>query len=327
MPRFLPPALVLALCAAVVPAASVPAQEEAPIATNTQNPGAEKYTLRYRFQPGEIVKSRVVQQTKIETTIAGTTQTAEMTSVSTKSWRVTDVDSQGRTTFETMVENIDLKQKMSGRQEVRYNSQTDKKPPPGYESAAESVGVILTEIQIDPAGKLLKREKRAQSNLDNANALVVVPLPADPVAVGASWSVPIEVPISLEGRPARPIAIKQRYELEKIEDGIALIRVEPVLPPLNDPKVRAQLIQRLARGAIRFDLARGHVLSQQTDLDEQVIGFNGADSSLHYLGRFIEELIPPESQPAPPPAAQSTPNSPAKSASKSKSPAVRAQRK
>jgi hypothetical protein len=67
--------------------------------------------------------------------------------------------------------------------------------------------------------------------------------------------------------------------------------VQTVLPPVNDPKVRAQLVQRMTKGTIRFDLTAGRVLSQETNLDEQVIGFSGPGSNLHYLGRFTEELL------------------------------------
>lgn len=258
----------------------------------------EKYLLRYRFATGDVLRSKVVQQTRIETTISGTTQTADMTSISTKAWRVTDVDDRDRITFDTMIENIDMRQQMSGRQEVRYNSQTDKKAPPGYESAADSVGKLLTTITMDDVGKLLKREKKQQANVDNANVQIVVPLPAEEIAVGAHWSVPVDVTVTLENNQPKTIATKHRYQLEKVVNGIAVIAVETVLPPINDPKIRAQLIQRLTRGTIRFDLKAGRVIAQQTDLDERVIGFNGPDSSLHYLGRFTEELLPSETKTA-----------------------------
>ncbi len=260
----------------------------------------EKFTLRYRFRTGEVVRSKVVQQTKIETTIAGTTQTAEMTSISTKAWRVTSVNDDGHITFDTMIEAVDMRQQMSGRQEVRYNSKTDATPPPGYESAAASVGKLLTTVTIDPTGKLLSREKKNQVGVDNLNAQIVTPLPEGPIAVGEPWSVPFVVTISLDGTAgsAKPLTVKNRYQLEKVENGIAKISVQTVLPPINDPRIRAQLIQRMTKGTIRFDIEAGRLLSQHTDLDEQVIGFSGPNSSLQYLGRFSEELVTDTSQAA-----------------------------
>lgn len=281
MPRTLLPALLLLVIGFTV----------SPITAAADGNAAQKYTLRYRFTPGEVLRSKVVQQSQIETTINGSTQTANMSSVSTKVWKVTDVDAKGMITFELLVEDVDMRQQVSGRQEVRYNSQTDEKAPPGYETAADSVGKTLTVNVIDPVGKVLKREKRHQASVD-ANAQVVTPLPPDEVAVGDTWSVPFEIRVGLEGQQLRTITAKNRYQLDKVEDGIATISVETVLPPVNDPKVRAQLIQRMTRGTIEFDIAAGRVVTQQTTLDEQVIGFNGPNSSLHYVGRFTENLLP-----------------------------------
>jgi hypothetical protein len=295
MSRPNPLVFAVAVLTCAFAAQSLAADESASTAAPT--PG-QKYTLRYQFRPGEVVRSKVVQQTKIETTISGSTQTAEMTSISTKAWRVTSVAPNGDITFDTYIEAVDMRHQMSGRQEVRYNSQTDKKPPAGYETAAASVGKLLTTITIDPAGKLLKREKKNQLNVDNTGALVVVPLPKEPIAVGEPWSVPMDCTVALDGGETKTLALKNRYQLEKVENGMATISVETVLPPIDDPKIRAQLIQRMTKGSIRFDISRGRVVSQQTDLDEQVLGFSGPKSSLQYVGRFTEDLLPADAKSA-----------------------------
>jgi hypothetical protein len=162
------------------------------------------------------------------------------------------------------------------------------------------VGKLLTTITIDPTGKLLRREKVNQVGVDNLNAQIVMPLPEQPIGVGEPWSVPVDVPVSLDGTSAnsKPLTVKNRYQLEKVENGIAVISVQTVLPPVNDPRIRAQLIQRMTKGTIRFDIQAGRMLSQHTDLDEQVIGFSGPNSSLQYLGRFSEELIDDSTQAA-----------------------------
>jgi hypothetical protein len=277
------------------PSAAAQVSDESPSSESTKSSG-EKHLLRYRFRPDEVVRSKVIQQTKIETTIGGTTQAAEMSSISIKAWRVTDVNASGHITFDTMIEAVDMRQQMSGRQEVRYNSQTDDKAPPGYESAAASVGKLLTTITIDPAGKLIRREKKHQIGVDNLNAQVVVPLPPEPIAVGEPWSAPADVMVSLDGGDTKTLTLKNRYQLEKVENGIATISVQTILPPINDPKIRAQLIQRMTKGTVRFDIKAGRVTSQQTDLDEQVIGFSGPGSNLQYIGRFSEELITGDAQ-------------------------------
>ncbi len=258
-------------------------------------PPEMKHALRYKFSKGEAVRTKVLHLVSLNTTISGSTQTAETTSGSVKLWRILDVDPAGLITLEHAVESVDMRQKMTGRQEVTYNSKTDKQAPPGYETVAKAVGIPLTVVTVDGTGKMLRRvEKRDVPPADAANNQMLVPLPAEPIAVGESWNVPVDVNIALEDGVARVIKTRQHYTLEKVAGGVATIAVvTQVLTPVNNPKIQSQLIQRLTKGTIRFDIDAGRVLSQQLDLDERVLGFNGGDSSLHYLGRFTEEYLPP----------------------------------
>jgi hypothetical protein len=287
---------IIAIALAIQTGAAVAQTKDDATSKAAAKSDGEKHLLRYRFRPDEVVRSKVIQQTKIETTIGGTTQAAEMSSISIKAWRVTDVSASGNITFDTMIEAVDMRQQMSGRQEIRYNSQTDEKAPPGYENAAASVGKQLTTITIDPAGKLIRREKKHQIGVDNLNAQVVVPLPPEPIPVGESWTASSDVAVSLDTNQTKILTVKNRYQLEKVENGIATISVQTILPPINDPKIRAQLIQRMTKGTVRFDIKAGRVTNQKTDLDEQVIGFSGPGSNLQYVGRFSEELIQGDAQ-------------------------------
>jgi hypothetical protein len=255
-----------------------------------------KYTLRYKFKPGDVIRTQVWHQVSLETTISGTTQTADTMSGSVKVWRIQDIDPDGRVTLEHSVESVDMRQKLSDRQEVSYNSKTDKQPPPGYENVAKSVGVPLTVFIIDSSGNLLKRmDKRGSPPADAQNSQVAVPLPERPVACGESWNVPQDVTITLEDGETKSIKTRQHYTLDSVAKGVASISVvTQILTPVNNPKIQSQLVQRMTQGTIRFDMDAGRVLSQKLELDERVLGFQGPESSLHYLGRFTEEYLPAE---------------------------------
>ena len=255
---------------------------------------AETYQLHYKFHRGEEIRTKVAQVASIETTIGGSTQTTEMKSYSTKLWRIIAVDESGAMTLENLVENVDLRNQMSGRQEVRYNSQTDSAAPLGYEDVAKSIGKVLSVVTLSPTGEVLKREDKAKRPVADQSGNMLVPLlPKEPIPIGHVWSVPAEVNVAVDDSGVRAIKTRQRYELEQVENGVATIAVETqILTPTNDPKIRVQLIQRLSKGHIRFDIKAGRILSQQTDLDERVLGFSGAESSMHYVARFTEELLP-----------------------------------
>jgi hypothetical protein len=276
-----------------------------------------KYTLAYKFKPGEVVRWEVVHRAVVDTTIQGTNQTAETRSTSIKAWEVTDVSPEGDVTLVHMVESIDMWQKMQGRQEVHYNSRTDDKVPPGYEEIAKAVGVPLTLVTIDVHGSVLKREeKHRQSN--SSNMPLAVPLPAESVVVGDSWTVPSDVDVILHGGATRKIQTRQKFVLEKVAGSLATISVETqVLTPITDPAIEAQLVQRFTNGTLRFDMEMGRVVSQQLDLDRQVIGFSGTSSSMHYLTRFTEELLTDDS---PVVMKKQPPKSPASAATKPPAP-------
>ena len=283
------------------PAAPTPATP-APAAPAT----GEKYELKYQFKPGEALRWKVEHRAKVRTTISGTTQTAETESFSEKVWRVKAVDAQGVVTFQHSVDIVQMRQKLTGRQEETYDSSKDTVPPAAFQDVAKNVGVPLSEIKMDALGKVLHRENFRPQPTDGQ---LTIPLPAEPVPVGHTWSVPLELDIKLDSGVVKKIKTRQQYKLEDVKTGVAKISLETViLSPVRDPVIEAQLIQRETSGSIRFDIDAGRVLSQQMDLNKQVNGFRGETSLMHYETRFSETLLPASakvarpSKPAGPPA-------------------------
>lgn len=264
----------------------------------TKDVDERTFLLRYKFNAGERLRWKVAHLVTVETKIQGTNQKAEMRSHSTKAWRVTSVNSDGETTFAHLVENIDMWQKVSGRKEVKYDSTQDKKPPPEYENAAAMVGVILSTITLKPTGEIIEREDRRKV-AGFGGGQVSIPLAEKPVKIGGEWSSPHMIPV--RNNDGTPIKLKSRqvFKLEKVVAGLATISVKTeVLTPNKDPRIQAQLVQHLLNGTVKFDINDGRVIRQRMDLDESVLAFNGADSSMNYRARFTEELLESEMDPS-----------------------------
>jgi hypothetical protein len=273
---------------------------------------AEKYTLRYKFQPGETVRWEVQHRSKIRTAVSGTTDTTETLTTSLKAWRVTEVRPDGSATFQHSFEWIDMRNSLSGREETRYNSRTDAKPPAGFQDVAKLVGVPLSTVTIDAKGKVLHRQDTRprpaaapeKSSLQN-EGWMTIPLPEEPVAVGHVWSLPLDIEIPLEGGGVKKIKAVQQFALEEVKTGVATIRVSTdILTPITDPAVESQLVQRETAGKVRFDIDAGRVISQQIDIDKHVVGFRGDASSIHYLNRFSQQLLPEQVKTAAKPGGQ-----------------------
>lgn len=272
----------------------------------SQDPPEPKYLLAYRFAADTTVRHKVAQYVKVETTIKGVTQVATTRSISTKVWRITEVTPDGKITLTHSVEDVDMWQSVTGRKEEHYNSRTDKTAPPGHELVAASIGKPLATVTIDKHGRILTRKDEVKQFNPGIGELTI-PLPLEPVKVGDRWRLPNEVQVRIDGGQVKRIATQQSYTLEKVSAGVATIAVDTqILTPLNDPKIKSQLVQRLQRGTIKFDLDTGRLIHKQLELNEAVLGFNGPESNMDYAARFTEEPLAPgeTAGPAPPAAGE-----------------------
>jgi hypothetical protein len=253
--------------------------------------------LAYRFTPGEVLRTKVVHLAKVDTKIKGTAQSTTSRTISTRAWRIREVDADGNITFDNVVEKLEMWNSVEGREESHYDSETDRSPPAEFTAVAASVGKVLATIKIDPSGRILSRQN-AQQQYNPGIGDITVPLPpADkqPIKPGVTWSIADELRLPVEGGTMKKIQTQQQYKLEKVEAGVATINVTTqVLTPVNDPKLQSQIVQRLQNGTIKFDVDSGRLLHKQFDIDQEVFGFSGPESHMQYLARFTEESVKDE---------------------------------
>lgn len=252
---------------------------------------AEPVRLRYRFQVGDRIEMDVAHRAVTETTMNGTTQTVETMTDSRKTWKVVAVDAAGRATLEHSVDDVVMTARTSDKGEVRWASAGSDDPPPGYEGVRQSLGVTLSRMVIDPTGRVLDRRELRPCPPSATGDLVVVPLPDEPVAAGAEWTIPQEVVVEAPGAGRKAVRTRLRYRLEDVDDGMATIRVDTtVLTPVDDPRLEARLLERIWDGTIKFDVAAGRVTSRKTGIDRRVVGFGGPQSSVRYKSSLEERV-------------------------------------
>jgi hypothetical protein len=249
-----------------------------------------KYLLRYNFSRGETIRWNVTHRAKFITTVQGTTQTAETTTKSVKAWEIVETQPGGEATLVHMVESIDMRQKLTGRQETRYDSRVDKEVPPIFADAAKQVGVKLAEVTIDNRGNVLKRVDRIKRPDGALTSTITIVLPDKPLAVGESWTVPFNMTVTVEG-VAQVLKARHKMTLESVEQNLAVLKNETqILSPVRDPAVEAQIVQAEQSGTVKFDLRTGRIVDQASALDKEVFGFQGPESKLQYQAEFTESL-------------------------------------
>ncbi len=198
----------------------------------------------------------------------------------------------GDATFEYRINSVDLAQRVGDAPEIHYNSETEKVAPDIFKKVAETIGTPLATITIDARGEVENRDSESKAPQLGIGE-ITIPLPAEPIAIGAEWSVPREMRIKLENGTHKSFKVRELYTLEKVSAGVATIRIESQpLTPLNDPNAESQLIQQLSkRSRSKFDIDQGRVISKQLDWNEEVVGFRGPNTSLKYDARYTEELL------------------------------------
>jgi hypothetical protein len=254
---------------------------------------SEKYLLRYKFQPGDALRWTVVHRCRIRTTVSASTQTAETTTTSVKVWRVHEVNPDGSVVFDHLVESVDMRHRLSGCDEVRYNSRTDPCAPHGFEDVARAIGVPLAVVTIDAQGKLMRRKQNFVKAAVAGQGEITTELPAQAMAVGSRWSSQSHLDVPLSDGSVRRLRAMQSYQLQSVKTGVATISVSTqIMTPIQDPAIEAQVLQYETSGSLRFDIQRGQILGRQIDVDKSVVGFRGEASSIRYIGRSTEEYLP-----------------------------------
>ncbi len=252
--------------------------------------------LEYRFLPGESVTMAVAHRARTETTISGTTQSTDTSTDSTKRWRIISVDESGHATIEHSVDDVTMSSRSSDRGQLRFSSKGDEPAPPGYETVRQSIGVPLSRVVIDRAGRVLSRNDLRPSPPSESGDLMVVPLPDDAVEVGAEWTVPQEVVVEVPGGPRRAVRTRLRYRLDSVRDDVAVISIDTtVLTPIDDARLEARLLERIWNGEIDFHIPTGRVIRRSTGIDRRVVGFSGQESSVRYKSSLEERIVEPPS--------------------------------
>lgn len=270
------------------PAASRAAAQQ-PVAAAQDASG--KFILRHRLKAGEIIRTRTEHVANTVTRFQGTEDISESRSISDKVWEVKAVSPEGLMTFEYRLDAVEMFQKQNDKEEIVYNSRTDKEAPAVFSRVAETIAKPIAEVTIDATGTVIERDKESKLPPLGMGELAV-PLPKEPVALGAQWSIPREIRVKLENGTHKTIKLREQYTLDKVSAGVATIVVQSQpLTPVEESSVEAQLMQQMSQGVIKFDIDNGRLISKQLDWDDEVVGFRGAETSLKYVARFTEEAV------------------------------------
>jgi hypothetical protein len=256
----------------------------------------QQFEFRYQFRPSEKLQWTVEHVSTNKTTMETHSEVMSSRTQSTTCWTVQSIDSLGQATLVQTIESVKLWQQNGEQKPIHWDSTSGEKPPTDFESISQSVGRPLMTLLVTPRGDTVASSSDVkQYEFGTGSPWIVVP--DQPIGIGHVWFEPNEVVTFNEDKSIRRIKTRIRYELQAVEDGIARISFQTeVLTPIDDPHIRSQLLQRITRGSIQFDLEIGAMVRKQVQWNERLQGFRGHNSMLHYLGEYCATLVRPSSE-------------------------------
>jgi len=264
--------------------------------SETADQGSKQKTLlRHQLETGDTLRYRVTHVAKTKTRMNGSEEIVNVHTTSIRQWKVLEATDR-RMTFEHSIESVQMTQQTGDKDEIRWDSTSGEDPPRVFSVVAAQIGSPLATVTMNGRGEELNREDHGGTKASLGMGQLTLALPEDPIAVGESWSVPSNVQVRTDGGLVKRIKIRQKYTLEKVKAGVATIdvRSEP-LTPIETESVRAQVVQQLSNGSIRFDVDSGVLLEKELNWDETVVGFQGPGSMMEYRARMTEERVADES--------------------------------
>ncbi|MCL2117473.1 MAG: hypothetical protein FWH27_03495 [Planctomycetaceae bacterium] len=262
---------------------------------------SEKYVFRYKFQPGEVLQWEVTAQVSQLTTFGSNRDNSETLSITTKNWKVLDVDANGTAILEYRFPDVSMSSRSSSEGiDRKYDSKTDTKPPVEFLDVAELVNEPIAHFTINTKGEILKRTQKAKvaATMQFAETAeenrITIPMPEHAISVGDAWDYAREISIPQPNGTVKKVSVRERYKLEKVQNGVATFDFKThIITPLHDDKDTDWALRtKIRNGKIQFDMIEGRSISQQYDVKKTVMGiFHGGHGSASYQSRFVEKNL------------------------------------
>jgi hypothetical protein len=253
---------------------------------------SQKYPLRYQFQPGAALHYTVGNESSIDVQVGTESENVSHSSESGRVLQSLKINEDGSSVLEISIEYVNL---TANNGKISWDSRSGTEPPEQFNGIENTIGKPLMTITVAPNGAVTAAENNGKAydkaQLEATQFDLFPLLPAEPVTVGESWTEPFKVDVLTSSQLPKSISLQRTYTLKSVSNGIAEIDVKTsVLTPIQDPLEEGQLIQRTPSGTLRLNIAQGRMVERVMKLDNQVIGFQGAQSVLHVIGMRQESL-------------------------------------
>lgn len=254
-----------------------------PIMVATAEPNQAQEALRWKFEPGEILRYEFSQISAL--TVRGGEPAEERTVELTAAlaWEIQAVEN-GTATISQSVERVRAQVK-AGSQSVVFDSSKNQAEGPNASALSELYGAVMAEpatLKINSRGQIIEAhvpEKvtealrgspfqaladggslMSERGLKNMLSQVLPPLPEDPTSPGMPWNDRLEI-----GAGPLQMALTNEYRLESVEDQQARIAstINTSIQPQPGVPLKVTVKSQKGEGLFLFDLPSNHLSSSR----------------------------------------------------------------
>jgi Family of unknown function (DUF6263) len=263
------------------PAGSAPASASGrkPIAAVRPEPLAE-HRLVYKFQANQDVHMPLSVDSRIFVQKGPVTTTTTNKSTVERHFHVASVDADGSAIVDLFIDNVELSYAYNNSPPIAYSAKQAGPPPRGFEAVKKSIGPH-GRVRFSAQGHVLPLPGAAPEPATDPSESFLDLLPAKPVHVGDEWFDDIKVKVMISRELTQKITLRRRYTLESVNGNVATIHLQTAeITQVEEPQVRAQLVQRTPEGKITFDLQRGAIVSRELNCSRTETGVMGEGSMI-----------------------------------------------
>ncbi len=264
-----------------------PAISRHPIAAVRPQPlKPAEYQLAYKFRANEDVSMPLVTESRMVVQKGPATVTTTNESTVERHFHVVAVEPDGSATVDLFIDNVKLSYAFNNGTPTVYDTSTGEAPPRGFESVKDSVGP-RGRVRFSTRGSVMPLPGVVANPSSDPSESFLDLLPTKPVHVGDEWFDDIKVKVSVNRTLNQKITFRRRYTLESVDGDTAIIRLRTAeITPVDDPHIRAQLVQRAPEGTITFSLERGQIAARDVSCNRTETGIMGEGSQIAATTRW-----------------------------------------
>jgi hypothetical protein len=239
-----------------------------------------EYRLVYKFEANKDVHMPLSVDSKILVQKGPAATASTNQSTVERHFHVALVEGDGSAIVELFIDRVNLGYAFNGGAPTNYDTNTPGPPPRGFEAVKQSVGPHGL-VRFSPVGAVLPVAGIKSDPSTDPSDSFLDPLPAKPVRIGEEWIDDIKVKVAVGRNLNQRITLRRRYTLEAVNGNLATIRLRTMeITPVEDPQIRAQLVQRTPEGTITFDLERGAITARELTCSRTETGVMGEGSAI-----------------------------------------------